>query len=165
MTHEFDRTRRRLLAGVAAGTLASMAVPLRAAHAADAALVTRPIPHGGEPLPIVGIGTAVIFNFENDPAAYAERRQVIQTLIAGGGKLIDTAAGYGRAEDRLGELIADLGVRDQLFLATKFSYQADRATATASLQSSLKRLKTNRIDLMQAWNVGDPNYDFGLLRE
>jgi len=165
VTHGFDRSRRRLLAATAGFGLASIAAPLRPAHGAEAALMTRPIPHSGEPLPIVGIGTAVVFNFENDPAAYAERRQVIQTLVAGGGKLIDTAAAYGRAEDRLGELIADLGVRDRLFLATKFRYSEDRAGATASLQSSLTHLKTNRIDLMQAWNVGDPNYDFGLLRE
>ncbi|HLF23998.1 MAG TPA: aldo/keto reductase, partial [Burkholderiales bacterium] len=85
--------------------------------------------------------------------------------VAGGGKLIDTAHSYGRAEDRVGDVVADLGVRDKLFIATKFSYNADRAAATASMQASLRRLKTNRVDLMQAWNVGDANYDFGLLRE
>jgi aryl-alcohol dehydrogenase-like predicted oxidoreductase len=156
-------SRRWFLA--AAGSAAAIAALPQTVLAADAPLISRPIPNGGEQLPIVGIGTAVIFNFENDPAAYAERRQVLQTLVAGGGKLIDTAEAYGRAEDRLGELIADLGIRDRLFLATKFRYQLDRAAATASLQASLKRLKTNRIDLMQAWNVGDANYDFGLLRE
>jgi aryl-alcohol dehydrogenase-like predicted oxidoreductase len=114
---------------------------------------------------VVGIGTAVIFDFENDPAKHAERRDVIQKLVAGGGRLIDTAAGYGQAEARLGDLVAELGVRDKLFLATKYSFAADRATANASLQSSLKRLKTQRIDLMQAWNVTDPAFDFAVLRE
>ena len=137
----------------------------RAAGAADEPLRTRPIPHGGEQLPVVGIGTAIIFDFQNDPVKYAERRRVIQTFVAGGGKLIDTAYSYGHAEERLGDLVADLGVRDRLFLATKFSYNADRAAATASLHASLRRLRTNRVDLMQAWNVGDANYDFGLLRE
>jgi aryl-alcohol dehydrogenase-like predicted oxidoreductase len=33
------------------------------------------------------------------------------------------------------------------------------------MRASLKRLKTDRVDLMQAWNVGDASYDFGLLRE
>ena len=41
-------------------------------------LRARPIPHSGEPLPIIGIGTAVIFDFENDPVKHAERRQVIR---------------------------------------------------------------------------------------
>ena len=159
-------SRRRMLAAGAGAALAAMLARFpHAARAAEEPLKTRPIPHSGEQLPIVGIGTAVVYDFENDPAKYAERRQVLQTFVAGGGRLIDTAHSYGRAEDRLGALIADLGVREKLFLATKFSYAADRATATASLQASLRRLKTNRVDLMQAWNVGDPNYDAGVLRE
>jgi aryl-alcohol dehydrogenase-like predicted oxidoreductase len=161
-----DPSRRRLL-GAGAATFAGYALsPLQSvAFAADDALATRPIPHSGERIPIVGIGTAVIFDFENDAGKYAERREVIQALVAGGGRLIDTAAGYGQAEARVGDLVADLGVRDQLFLATKYSFAADRTTANASLQASLKRLKANRIDLMQAWNVTDPNYDFALPRE
>jgi aryl-alcohol dehydrogenase-like predicted oxidoreductase len=154
--------RRQLLAGAGAAALAT-SLPLRAA--AEEALQTRPIPSSGERLPVVGIGTAVIFDFENDAAKLAERRAVIETLIAGGGKLIDTAHSYGRAEDRVGELVADPGVRDRLFLATKFSYGDSRDAATASMQRSLRRLKTNRVDLMQAWNVNDENYDLGLLRE
>ena len=126
--------------------------------------MTRPIPSSGEPLPIVGIGTAIIFDFDNDPAKYAERRQVLQILVAGGGKLIDTAAAYGDAEERIGDLAADLGDRDKLFLATKYGSRADTAAADDSLQNSLKRLKTDRIDLMQAWNVGDPNFSLAQLR-
>jgi aryl-alcohol dehydrogenase-like predicted oxidoreductase len=155
--------RRRVLAAGAAATLGPRARFAQAA--AEQPVMTRPIPHSGEPLPIIGIGTAIVFDFENDAEKYAERRRVIQTLVAGGGKLIDTAHSYGRAEDRVGDLAADLGVREKLFLATKFGYRNDKATAMASLQASLRRLKTKQIDLMQAWNVGDPNYDFGMLRE
>jgi len=158
-----DLSRRRILAAGGAAALGA-ALP-RSARAAEQSLRTRPIPHSGEELPVIGIGTAIIFDFENDAAKYAERREVIRSLVAGGGKLIDTAYSYGRAEDRVGDIVADLGVRDKLFVATKFSYRLDRAAATASLQASLKRLKTDRVDLMQAWNVGDENYDFGLLRE
>ena len=166
MSSRTDPSRRRVLAASAGVALASVFARFpRAARAADEPLETRPIPHGGEQLPIVGIGTAIIFDFQNDPVKYAERRQVIQTFVTGGGRLIDTAYGYGHAEERLGDLVADLGVRDKLFLATKFSYNTDRGAATASLQASLRRLKTNRVDLMQAWNVGDADYDFGLLRE
>jgi aryl-alcohol dehydrogenase-like predicted oxidoreductase len=166
VTSGTDHTRRRVLAAAAGTALAAFAGRFPAAAlAAEEPVTTRPIPHSGEQLPIIGIGTAVIFDFENDAAKYAERRQVLQTFIAGGGKLIDTAHSYGRAEDRVGDLVADVGARDKLFLATKFSSNTDRAAATASLQASLRRLKTNRIDLMQAWNVGDAGYDFGLLRE
>ncbi len=154
-----------MLAAGAASALGSLLPGMSIAAATEEPLRTRPIPVSGEALPIVGIGTAVIYDFENDAAKFAERRQVIQTLIAGSGKLIDTAHSYGRAEDRVGELVADLGVRDKLFLATKFSYGNSREAATESMQNSLRRLKTKSVDLMQAWNVADPNYDLGLLRE
>ncbi|HET7160226.1 MAG TPA: aldo/keto reductase, partial [Burkholderiales bacterium] len=151
MTFKTDLSRRRVLAATAGAAAGAVLAPIaRFAHAADESVMTRPIPHSGERLPIIGIGTAIIFDFENDAAKLEERKRVVQTLVAGGGKLIDTAHSYGRAEDRLGEVVADLGVRDRLFLATKFGYRDDRAAATASLQASLKRLKTNRIDLMQA---------------
>lgn len=166
MEHSVDIKRRRLLAATAGSTLAALAGTPAWSASASQPILTRPIPHSGEPLPIVGIGTAVIFDFENDDAGkYAERRQVLQHLVAGGGKLIDTAPAYGRAEDRLGDLIADLAIRDRLFVATKYRYTEDRAAANASLKRSQQRLKTERIDLMQAWNVGDPDFEFGILRE
>jgi aryl-alcohol dehydrogenase-like predicted oxidoreductase len=145
---------------IGAGLAASLVKPIRA----EETLATRPLP-GGERLPIVGIGTAVIFDYQNDATKQAERRDVIRALVAGGGRLIDTAPGYGRAEERLGEIVAELGVRDKLFLATKFSFDAPRAEAEASLRASLKRLRTHRVDLMQAWNVTDGGYPLGLLRE
>ena len=166
MSSRIDSSRRRAIVAGAAAALGSTLPGFSfAAAAANEPLKTRPIPHGGEQLPIIGIGTAVIFDFENDPARYAERRQVIQTFVAGGAMLIDTAHSYGRAEDRLGELVADLGVRDKLFLATKFSYGDSREAATESMRNSLRRLQTKNVDLMQAWNVADPDYDLALLRE
>jgi aryl-alcohol dehydrogenase-like predicted oxidoreductase len=136
----------------------------RHARAADA-LLTRPIPQSGEALPVIGIGTAVVFDFEGDPEKYALRRAVVEALVRDAGALIDTAHAYGHAEARVGDIVADLGVRDKVFLATKYSYSADRSAAIASLEESLRRLKTDRVDLMQAWNVGNPGFDFGLLRE
>jgi len=161
-----DLKRRRALAGTAGVALASVLSRFPStAQAAEEPVMTRPIPHGGERLPVVGIGTAVIFDFEGDAEKHAARREVIRRLVAGGGRLIDTAHAYGRAEDRLGEIVAELGVRDKLFLATKFSYASDRADATASMRDSLHRLKTDRVDLMQAWNVGDGSYTLDLPRE
>src|SRR4051812_43472164 len=157
--------RRIVLAGATAALTATLPPVARAASAGEEPLKTRPIPHSGEQLPIVGIGTAVIFDFENDAAKSGERRQVIEALVAGGGKLIDTAHSYGRAEDRVGDIVAEAVLRERLFLATKYSSNASRDAATASLRASLRRLKTNRVDLMQAWNVGDPSFDTGLMRE
>src|SRR6478609_1931846 len=139
-------SRRRVMLAAASAALTTALAPLaRGAETAEGPVKTRPIPHSGEQLPIVGIGTAVIFDFENDLARSAERRQVLEALVAGGGKLIDTAHSYGRAEDRVGDIVAEAGLRERLFLATKYSSNAGRDAATASMQASLRRLKMNRV--------------------
>jgi len=165
MTSDIDLSRRRAIAAAGGAALSSALPWLAPAHAAEGPVATRPIPSSGERLPIVGIGTAIIFDYQNDAAKQAARREVIRTLVAGGGRLIDTAAGYGAAEERLGEIVAELGVRDKLFLATKFTFDLPRAEADASLRASLRRLRTDRVDLMQAWNVTDGGYTLALLRE
>ena len=132
---------------------------------AAGALRTKPIPVSKEPLPVVGIGTAVIFDYENDPVKQAERAEVLKVLTAGGGSLIDTAPAYGKAEDRLGELMASTGLRSKIFLATKVAARSDRAGQIAQMEQSKVRLKSPTFDLMQAWNVTDANYDLALLRE
>jgi aryl-alcohol dehydrogenase-like predicted oxidoreductase len=161
MNDPISTSRRQLLAG-AVGLAATGALP---AAAQTTPIMTRAIPHSGEQLPVIGIGTAIIFDFRDDPAKFAERREVLRQLAAGGGKLIDTAPAYGNAEAVVGDLVADLGYRDRLFLATKVAAQASRADKEASLAASLKRLKTDRLDLMQAWNVSDANLDLAQLRD
>lgn len=158
-------SRRAVLAAAGAGVAAAALPELAGAQGTPEPIMTRPVPVSGEPLPIVGIGSAVIFEYENDPAKQAERKAVIETLIAGGGKLIDTAPSYGNAELRLGEIIAELGARDRLFLATKFASREPRERYAASLKASQERMRTKTFDLMQAWNVNDAAFDLGILRE
>ena len=155
---------RRDMIATAAAALAA-AGPALAQPPAAGALRTKPIPVSKEPLPVVGIGTAVIFDYENDPAKQAERAEVLKVLTAGGGSLIDTAPAYGKAEDRLGELMASTGLRSKIFLATKVAARTDRAGQIAQMEQSKVRLKSPTFDLMQAWNVTDANYDLALLRE
>jgi aryl-alcohol dehydrogenase-like predicted oxidoreductase len=164
MNDPISTSRRQLLAG-AAGLAVTGALLRATPAAAQTPIMTRPIPHSGEPLPVVGIGTANIFDFHDDPAKFAERRQVLQQLVAGGGKLIDTASAYGNAEVVVGDLVAELGIRDRLFLATKVPAQAARDAKESSLAASLKRMKADRLDLMQAWNVSDANLDLAQLRD
>ena len=154
-----ELTRRHLIAAGAALPLAGEAL------AADGAMLSKPIPHGGERLPVIGIGTAIVFDYENDPAKQAERMGVIKALADGGGKLIDTAPSYGKAEDRLGEVVQSTGTRNRLFIATKVAASQTREQQTASMKASQQRLKTEKFDLMQVWNVRTADYDLGLMRE
>jgi aryl-alcohol dehydrogenase-like predicted oxidoreductase len=126
--------------------------------------LARPIPHGGESLPCVGIGTAIVFDIGADAARRAERTEVLRALVAGGARLVDTAPSYGTAEDVVGDLLAATGLRDKVFLATKVRV-ANRDDTLAEMRRSLERLQTPRVDLMQIHNVRDPAASLAVLRD
>ena len=157
-------SRRRLLT-LGAGLAASAWLPARGnAQTGASGLIARPIPHSGESLPVIGLGTSQVFEVGDDPARRQACAEVVKTLVAGGGKLIDTAPSYGNAESVVGDLLAATGLRGRVFLATKLE-DYDRKTGAAQLHASLQRLRTDRVDLMQLHNVGDPNQDLAMLRE
>lgn len=163
MTNGFDHlTRRRALTLAGSAALAGLAPGLPAF--AQTPLLARKIPISGEMLPSVGIGTAIIFDFENDAEKFEQRSGVLRNLVAGGGRLVDTAPSYGQAEARLGDLFAATGLRDRIFLATKVRV-ADREATIAEMKGSFARLKVNAVELMQLHNPRDANQDLGLLRE
>jgi aryl-alcohol dehydrogenase-like predicted oxidoreductase len=112
--------------------------------------LARPIPASGERLPAVGLGTAQVFNV-NDETTRQKASAVLQALVAGGGRLVDTSSVYGDAETVLGEVIASAGLRDKLFIATKLE-----SPDAAELKRSQTRLRTEKIDLLQFHNVDNP---------
>ncbi|OGA24674.1 MAG: hypothetical protein A3I02_01845 [Betaproteobacteria bacterium RIFCSPLOWO2_02_FULL_67_26] len=145
-------SRREVLAlGAALGAAALGIGPARAAAAKP--VLARKIPRTGEPLPVIGLGTAIIFDIGGDTAQRAERSQVIRILLEGGARLIDTAPSYGTAESVLGDLMAEMKVRDRIFLATKFRARG-RDGAIAEMKESLRRLRTGKVDLMLRHNIG-----------
>lgn len=147
-------TRREALAMTAGlGAAALGIVPARAATATAKPLLTRSIPRTGERLAAIGLGTAIVFDIGADAAQRSERRAVIETLLAGGGRLIDTAPSYGAAESVVGDLLTEMTARDRVFLATKVR-ATSRERAIAEMQQSQRRLRTEKIDLMQIHNVG-----------
>jgi aryl-alcohol dehydrogenase-like predicted oxidoreductase len=123
------------------------------------ALLARAIPSTGERLPAVGLGTAQVFDV-NDEATRQKAATVLQALIAGGGHLIDTSSVYGDAEAVIGDAIAPSGLRERLFIATKLE-SAD----AAELKRSQVRLKTPMFDLLQFHNVHDPQQSLAQFKE
>ena len=61
---------------------------------------------------------------------------------------------YGRSESVVGDLAAELHVRDQLFLATKV-WTNGMDAGIRQMEQSFRRLRTQRIDLMQVHNLVD----------
>jgi len=145
-------SRRDVLAmGVAFG--AAGALPAWAQAPAAKPLLVRKIPRTGEPLPVIGLGTAIIFDIGSDATRRAERSQVIRTLLDGGARLIDTAPSYGTAESVLGDLMAEMKARDKVFVSTKFRGRG-RDGAIAEMKESLRRLRTDKVELMLRHNIG-----------
>ena len=135
-------TRRELAALLGAAVVAPSAL------AQTGELLTRAIPSSGERLPAVGLGTSNVFGSGEE--ARQKASAVLQALLAGGGRLIDTASTYGEAEAVLGDVMAAGGLRDRIFIATKLE-EPD----AAELKRSLSRLRTDRLDLLQLHNVRD----------
>jgi aryl-alcohol dehydrogenase-like predicted oxidoreductase len=134
------------------GAVAGVALLARKALAqnAEAPLIERAIPSSGERLPAVGLGTAYVFD-DDDERTRQGAAQIVRTLVEAGGRVVDTASSYGDAESVLGDVIARAALRDKLFIATKL--EAPDAT---ELKRSLARLKTTKLDLLQLHNVRDP---------
>jgi aryl-alcohol dehydrogenase-like predicted oxidoreductase len=150
MTRTTRREFTALMATVALGTSALAQTP---------ALLVRPIPSSGERLPAVGLGTAQVFDV-NDETTRGKAAAVLQALLAGGGRLVDTSSVYRDAEAVLGEVMAPVGLRDKLFIATKLE-SAD----AGELKRSQARLRTEKLDLLQFHNVRDPQQSLAQFKE
>ncbi len=146
-------TRREFAMATGAAMLASPALGQTSAPLA------RAIPSTGELLPAVGLGTAQVFN-TNDEATRQKAAAVLQALIAGGGRLVDTSSVYGEAETVLGEVTTSGGLRQKLFIATKLE-----SPDAAELKRSQTRLQTLKFDLLQFHNVGDPQQSLAQFKE
>ena len=146
-------TRAQLVRGAAAAAFAAVAAP-RFAASPQAKMQTRPIPSSREPLPVIGCGTYVGFDQAPGSPGYAELPGVVATLLDAGGKVLDSSPMYGRAEQTTGELLAASGRRGEAFVATKV-WTRGRDEGIHQMETSIRLLQTDRIDLMQIHNLVD----------
>ena len=128
------------------------------------AMLQRPIPSSGETLPAVGLGTWRAFDVGASAAEREPRKQTLERLVELGGRVIDSSPMYGAAESVVGDLAAYLGVTDKLFLATKV-WTSGRDAGLAQMEQSFRRLRAQRVDLMQIHNLVDWRTHLRTLRE
>ena len=107
----------------------------------------RPLGTLGFETSVLIYGAAGLSEVDQDTAD----RSIQQALDAGINHF-DTAASYGEAELRLGPWMPQ--IRDRIFLATKTG-DRDAEAAWASINRSLERLQTDRVDLIQLHAIGD----------
>jgi aryl-alcohol dehydrogenase-like predicted oxidoreductase len=152
-------SRRAVLAGgllAAAGTLVPHQVSAGDAGAVETALsklplITKRIPSTRERLPAIGIGTNA-WRAEN----YDELRAVLKRMQELGGAVVDSSNSYFDSEEVIGRALTELGIRDKMFVTTKFNADKNHRSyveredlfGQPSFDRSLQRLQTKKIDLM-----------------
>jgi aryl-alcohol dehydrogenase-like predicted oxidoreductase len=124
---------------------------------------SRRIPSSGAALPTIGCGTWRTFDVGAHLAERAPLAEVLRVLFEAGGSVIDTSPMYGRAEEVVGDLLSAAQSRDKAFIATKV-WTRGHTAGVSQMQSSMQRLRTDHIDLMQVHNLLDWQTHLATLR-
>jgi predicted aldo/keto reductase-like oxidoreductase len=139
-------TRRQLL-GVAAGAAILTNLPGYVfAAEAKGEVPRRTLGGTGEKVSAIGLGG---FHLGKQGLPEAESIRIIRAAIANGIDFLDNCWDYngGESEIRMGKALQD-GYRQRSFLMTKIDGRNNK-TASRQIEESLRRLKTDRIDLLQ----------------
>ena len=139
-------SRRRALLAALSGTF----IPAAFAQGQNR-IHMKKIPSSGETLPVIGLGTWQTFDAGSDAAARAPLREVLKLLDR---NVVDSSPMYGSSETVAGDLIAELKLRERLFIATKV-WTSGRSEGIRQMEQSFQRLRVQKMDLMQVHNLVD----------
>src|SRR5205814_6255817 len=114
-------------------------------------MLSRGIPCSGEKLPVIGLGTWRAFDIDASGGEQRPLQDVLTTFVKLGGRVIDSSPMYGRAEEVIGELVAKLGLRNSVFLATKVLDA--RKIKWHRFDGTIACPTTKTINLMQVHNL------------
>src|SRR5262245_63580982 len=112
-----DAGRRGALRALSVAGAAALWPPLAAAQ--RGAILTRPIPSSGEPMPTVGLGSCITFNVGNDRVARDACAEVMRAFFDSGGRMIDSSPMYGSSQEVIGSGLTKLNRPPSLFSADK----------------------------------------------
>jgi predicted aldo/keto reductase-like oxidoreductase len=139
-------------------TVASVAalaenIVAQTSSATASGLPTRPLGRTGQRISIIGIGGGHLGGIKDDDEAV----RIVQMAADEGVTFFDNAWEYndGLSEDRLGRALAAGNRRDKVFLMTK-NCERDYEGSKRNLEDSLRRLRTDHLDL---WQFHEINYD------
>ncbi len=153
-------TRRKLLKTGAAMTTLPFGLTL-----ADnsSPRITKVIPSSGERIPVIGIGTNR-YGVGDDQQALKPLRETLNKFAEFGGGLIDTAPMYRSSETVLGNLINELNLSDQFFIATKCDVEGGDETRK-QLHSSREKLQSDGLDLVAVHSLKHWKKQLPVLKE
>lgn len=152
-------TRRDFVHTVLAG-LAMGKTMLAAQESSPAGIPTRPLGKTGQRVSIISLGGWDIGTIQDDKEAIA----IMHEAVDNGLTFFDNCWDYhqGRSEELMGRAMAEGKYRDKVFLMTKVCGR-DYKTARQNLEDSLRRLRTDYIDLWQFHGIrwdDDPDLIF-----
>jgi diketogulonate reductase-like aldo/keto reductase len=156
-----DESTPRLTRRAAFGLLASLAMPRLATAAPEP--VQRTIPRSGEKLPALGLGTWQVLDVPPRGSEYDAALAAVRGFLGAGGRVIDSSPMYGRAEERIGDILAAVRPATRPFLATKI-WTTGREAGEAQLAESHRFLRTRTLDLVQVHNLQDLGTQLATLR-
>lgn len=159
MNHADRWTRRSVLT-------AGAALALSPAHsiAGEKTMLTRPIPVSGEALPVIGLGTYIVFDVARTIQNLVARQAIVELMVEKGASLLDSSPMYNRAEYVIGDVIRAGNVRKHLFLATKV-WTDGKSAGERQMRGSAERMNADVVDLMQVHNLRDTEDHLGTIRE
>jgi hypothetical protein len=148
--HPTRSSRRGFLKGALASPLAAQVVAQTQSSANG--IPTRPLGRTGVQVSILGIGGSPASRLREE----ADASRFFHAAVDNGITFMDNAWEYGngRAEEIMGRALAEDGLRKKCFLMTKVC-ERDYSGAMTQLEDSLKKLRTDYLDL---WQFHECNY-------
>src|ERR1700753_991939 len=122
----------------------------------------RPLGRTGTDVTILGYGAMELRGQPHGPAtADEDAGRLLNAVLDGGINLIDTSPDYGRSEELIGRYVGHR--RDEFFLASKggcliglpaaarppYPHDYSPGNVRAAVEQSLRRLRTDHLDLVQ----------------
>ncbi len=116
--------------------------------------IVKGIPSTGEKIPVIGMGSWMTFDVDDDHAARATRVNVLQAFFNHGGAVVDSSPMYGSSERVIGYCLNRIKEKDALFAATKV-WTWGRRFGVSQMETSRELWGVDRFDLMQIHNMRD----------
>lgn len=150
-------SRRKVIKIMGTAGLGALVLPFagtaRTMTNSSATMLQRAIPATGEKLPLVGLGTWLQFDVDNETAR-EPLKGVLKSMQEMGGRLIDSSPMYGKAEEVVGDLTSASGNADKYFYATKV-WTSGAQNGISQMTASMQKMRRTRMDLMQVHNLQD----------
>jgi predicted aldo/keto reductase-like oxidoreductase len=148
--HSSAVTRRQFLEGAAGASILASLPPYSPAAEAEGEVPRRTLGRTGEKISMVGLGG---FHLGKPELQESESIRIIRTAIDNGINFLDNCWDYngGESEIRMGKALSG-GYRQKAFLMSKIDGRI-KAAAASQINESLRRLRTDRIDLLQFHEV------------